>query len=375
MQFEFSTSGRIRFGPGTISELPAAARTFGRRAFVVLGRDKTRHAACIDALESAGSNCSLFSVAGEPSVAIAREGAALARGADVVIGIGGGSVLDTAKAIAALAANPGDVLDYLEVVGRGEPLVNDPLPCIAVPTTSGTGSEVTRNAVLAADGVKASLRHVGMLPKVAIVDPDLAVGLPAPITASTGLDAITQLIEPYVSRRANPMTDAIALEGLRLAVRALPRAYRDPRDREARAGMACAATMSGMALANAGLGVVHGFAAPIGGAFPAPHGAVCAALLSHGMRANIQAAESTVLQRYAVVARILTGDADATPDDGVPAVSRMVGEMAIPGLAAYGVHDRDLDGLCERAARASSMKANPVDLSLAQLREVLERAL
>jgi alcohol dehydrogenase class IV len=341
----------------------------------VLGRDKTRHAACIDALESAGSNCSLFSVAGEPSVAIAREGAALARGADVVIGIGGGSVLDTAKAIAALAANPGDVLDYLEVVGRGEPLVNDPLPCIAVPTTSGTGSEVTRNAVLAADGVKASLRHVGMLPKVAIVDPDLAVGLPAPITASTGLDAITQLIEPYVSRRANPMTDAIALEGLRLAVRALRRAYRDPRDREARAGMACAATMSGMALANAGLGVVHGFAAPIGGAFPAPHGAVCAALLAHGMRANILAAEGTVLQRYAVVARILTGDADATPDDGVLAVSRMVGEMAIPGLAAYGIRDRDLDGLCERAARASSMKANPVDLSLAQLREVLERAL
>jgi alcohol dehydrogenase class IV len=375
MQFEFSTSGRIRFGPGTISELPAAARTFGRRAFVVLGRDKTRHAPRIDALEGAGFTCALFSVSGEPSVKIAREGAALAREADVVIGIGGGSVLDASKAIAALARNPGDVLDYLEVVGRGQPLTVDPLPCIAVPTTAGTGSEVTRNAVLGVDGVKASLRHLGMLPRVAIVDPDLAVGLPAPITASTGLDAITQLIEPYVSRRANPITDAISLEGLRFAVRALSRAYRDPHDLEARAGMACAAVMSGMALANAGLGVVHGLAAPVGGAFPAPHGAVCAALLSHGMRANIRAAESTVLQRYAAVARILTGDAGATSDDGVLAVSRMVADMAIPGLAAYGVSDQDLDGLCVRAARASSMKANPVDLSLTQLREVLERAL
>ena len=384
MQFEFATSARIRFGPGAVAELPAAARVFGLRALVVTGRDKIRHAPRIDALESAGFHCALFSVEREPTAEMMRRGAQFARssGAQVVIGIGGGSVIDAGKAIAALAANPGDVLDYLEVIGKGLPLRCAPLPYIAVPTTAGTGSEATRNAVLgsAAHGVKVSLRHVSMLPLVAIVDPEMSLGLPPALTAATGLDAITQLIEPYVCRKANPFTDAIALEGLRLAVRSLPRAFAHPRDAGARAGMACAALMSGIALANAGLGVVHAFAAAIGGAFAAPHGAVCAALLPHGMSANIRALRATepagpVLQRYAAIARIVTGSADATPEDGVEAVRLLVRDLAIPGLAAYGITAQCLDGLCAKAARASSMKANPVELSPGQLREVLEQAL
>ena len=384
MQFDFATSGRIRFGPGTIAELPAVARAFGLRALVVTGRDKIRHAPRIDALESVGFHCALFSVAGEPTVQLIREGTEFARAveAQVVIGIGGGSVLDASKAIAAMAANPGDVVEYLEVVGKGLPLTQRPLPCIAVPTTAGTGSEATRNAVLGspADGVKASLRHPWMLPRVAIVDPDMSLGLPAAITASTGLDAITQLIEPYVCRKANPFTDALALEGLRMAVRSLPRAFAHPRDAEARAGMACAALMSGIALANAGLGVVHGLAAAVGGAFPAPHGAVCAALLPHGMAANIRAlradaAENGVLERFATIARIVTGSAHAMPEDGPVALARLVRDLRIPGLGTYGVAMRDLDGLCAKAARAGSMKANPVEWSASQLREVLEPAL
>jgi alcohol dehydrogenase class IV len=211
------------------------------------------------------------------------------------------------------------------------------------------------------------MRQQWMLPALAIVDPDLAIGVPASITAATGLDAITQLIEPYVSLRANPLVDAMALQGLRLAARSLPKLLADGRDREARAGMACAALMSGICLANAGLGVVHGLAAPIGGMFPAPHGAVCAALLPHGIAANIRALRerapaSPALSRYATVATILDAESLAS-------------SSRIPGLRAYGVTTRDFDGLCERAARTSSMKANPVELTAAELRGVLESAL
>ena len=197
--------------------------------------------------------------------AAVRDGAALFRsaGCELLIAIGGGSVIDAGKAIAALASNPGDVLDYLEVVGKGQALTNAPFPMIAVPTTAGTGSEVTRNAVLGSQehGVKASMRSPMMLPRVAIVDPQLAVGLPPAITASTGLDALTQLIEPYVSSKANPLTDAFCLDGLRAIKGSLLRAFANGGDAAARAGMSYASLLGGLALANAGLGVVHGFAA------------------------------------------------------------------------------------------------------------------
>lgn len=384
MRFEFATAGRIIFGPGTVAELGPLARAIGRRAFVVTGKDKIRHARAINDLEGAGLGCTLFGVAHEPTVGLVGEGAALFRsaGCELLISIGGGSVIDAGKAIAALAANPGDVFDYLEVVGKGQPLLNTPFPMIAVPTTAGTGSEVTRNAVLGSPdhGVKASLRGAMMLPRVAIVDPQLTLGLPPAMTAGTGLDALTQLIEPYVSLRANPLTDALCMDGLRAVKRSLVKACEQGSDASARAGMSYASLLGGLALANAGLGVVHGFAAPIGGMFDAPHGTVCAAILPYGMEANIRALRARVpdsgaVERYREIARVLTGDPEASPESGVDWVRTLVQRLRIPGLATWGIGARDADDIAAKAAHASSMKANPVVLTATELRWVMEKAI
>jgi alcohol dehydrogenase class IV len=296
--------------------------------------------------------------------------------------VGGGSAIDAGKAIAAIATNGGEPLDFLEVVGKGRTIATPPLPIIAVPTTAGTGSEVTRNAVLGSPehGMKASLRSPLMLPRVALVDPELTYGLPHAVTASTGLDALTQLIEPYVSARANPVTDALCLEGIRLAAGALRCACRDGADRAARHDMSLASLFGGLVLANAGLGVVHGFASPLGGRWKAPHGALCAAVLPHGMAANIAALRSRApqhpaLQRYAVVARLLTGEAEATPEDGVDWVQALCAELDVPRLRTWGIAEADLPGIVESAARASSMQANPLPLSHEELLNVVKHAL
>ncbi len=384
MRFEFATATRIVFGQGAISELASLARPFGKRTFVVSGKDRMRRAGIINDLEGAGFTCSLFGVAGEPTLDVVRQGTDLFRasGSTSVIGIGGGSVIDAAKAIAALGPNPGDVLEYLEVVGQGKPLPNAPVPFIAVPTTAGTGSEVTRNAVIGSPehGVKASLRSPLMLPRIALVDPELTHGLHKSITASTGLDALTQLIEPFVCTKANPITDAFCRDGIPMAFRSLPRAFENPKDAQARFGMSYASLLGGLSLANAGLGVIHGFAAPIGGMFDAPHGAICAALLPHGMAMNIaalraRAPESEALERFAEVARLLTGDRDATAEAGVEAVRELVKKLEIPGLGTYGIGSADVDTVTEKAARASSMKANPLPLTREELAAVLTAAL
>ncbi len=384
MRFEFATANRIIFGPGVIAELPKLALAWGRRAFVVTGKDRIRRATIIAELEGAGFHCTLFGVSGEPTVDVAVAGGAAARaaGVHVVIAIGGGSVVDAGKAIAAFATNDGDPLEHLEVIGRGRPLRNDPLPFIAVPTTAGTGSEVTRNAVLGSPehGVKVSLRSPMMLPSIALVDPMLTVSLPRELTAATGLDALTQLIEPFVSIKANPMTDALCRDGIPLAARSLPAVCRNGRDAEARAGMSYASLLGGMALANAGLGVVHGFAAPIGGMFEAPHGAVCAAILPHGVRANIAVLrerdpEGTGLGRYTEVARILTGDALATAEDGAAWLEALVRDLGVPGLSAYGISAADCGAVVAKAAKASSMKANPIELTEGELAQVFTASL
>ncbi|HYB52376.1 MAG TPA: iron-containing alcohol dehydrogenase, partial [Thermoanaerobaculia bacterium] len=307
MRFEFATASRILFGEGTLAEAAPAAAKMGNRALLVTGSSAARAAPLARALEAAAMVCLPLPIAGEPSIPQISSAAECARDerCDLVIAMGGGSAIDAGKAIAALLTNPGEPLDYIEVIGRGQPLRHQSAPFIAIPTTAGTGSEVTRNAVLAspAERVKASLRSPGMLPTLAVVDPELTLDLPRAVTASTGLDALAQLIEPYVSRRANPMTDMFCTEGLRNAAVALPRAWENGADRSARSLMSWASLLGGLALANAGLGAVHGFAAPIGGMFPAPHGAVCAALLPGVMAANLEAARARqpggeTLRRY-----------------------------------------------------------------------------
>jgi alcohol dehydrogenase class IV len=332
---------------------------------------------------------SLFSVPGEPTVERARAGATAARdaGCDLVVGFGGGSALDAAKAIAALLGNGGDPLDYLEVIGRGQPLTRPAAPLIAIPTTAGTGSEVTKNAVLASPehGMKASLRGALMLPRIALIDPDLLEGLPAAVLAASGMDALSQLIEPYLSLRANPFTDALAREGIRRSAGALVRAHAatrsgagvSPVDREA---LAVASLFGGLCLANAGLGAVHGFAAPIGGMFDAPHGAVCAALLPGVMRVNARvlaerAPASGALARYRELASMLTGRADASVEDGVAWVRDLRSALEIPDLAGHGMTAADVPAVVAKARVASSMKGNPVVLTEAELTEIAMSAL
>jgi alcohol dehydrogenase class IV len=380
MRFEFATANRIVFGVGTLSEAGSVAREFGRAALIVTGRNTGRAGKLVALLAKSGVTHRFFSIAGEPEIATVQKGAALAResGCELVIGFGGGSALDAAKAIAALGTNVGDPFDYLEVIGRGQPLTKPSLPVIAIPTTAGTGAEVTRNAVLGSPEhrVKVSLRSPTMLPRVAIVDSELTHDLPPDLTASTGLDALTQLIEPYVCLRANPMTDALCVEGIPRVARSLRVAFNKGDDAAAREDMSTASLFGGLALANAGLGAVHGLAGPIGGMFPAPHGAICAALLPHVMETNLaalrqRAPSSDALRRFEHVARLLTGINAATADDGVIWVRRLVKDLQIPGLGKYGIKPSDSGAICEKAARASSMKPNPIVLTPDELGEVL----
>ena len=383
MRFEFATATRILFGEGVSREIPAAAAAMGRRALVVTGAAGDRAAPLITGLEGAGVSCQRFPVGCEPTVELIAQGAAQARGAcDLVIAMGGGSAIDAGKALAAMLANPGEPLDYLEVIGRGRPLEHASAPFIAVPTTAGTGSEVTRNAVLASPerGVKASLRSAGMLPRLAAVDPELTLDLPRPVTASTGMDALTQLIEPYVSVRANPMTDVFCVEGIRRGAAALPRAWENGSDAEARREMSWVSLLGGLSLANAGLGAAHGFAAVVGGMFPAPHGAICAALIPHVIEVNVRALRSRApqhpaLERYEEIARLLTGRAQATPEDGARWVQDLSRRLEIPPLRAYGVSEMHVADLVKNAARASSMKANPIVLTPEELREIISGAI
>ncbi len=376
--FEFASAGRIVFGVGSAKGLPAFAAELGERLLLVTGSDSSRHNGTIGGWETriAGH----VAITGEPTVDDAVRGARMAIdcAATGIVAIGGGSVIDGAKAIAALARNPGDPFDHLEVVGRGLPLANEPLPVIAVPTTSGTGAEVTRNAVLGspAHRVKASLRSPRMLPRVALVDPALSLSLPRALTASCGMDALVQLLEPFVSARANPVADGFCREGLARIGRALPRVCEAGDDLGARTDMALCSLLGGLALANAGLGAVHGFAGPLGGMYPASHGTLCAALVAPVTRANLDALKSRgdargSRERYAEAARLLLGNDAAGPDDLVAWLADLTASLGIPSLAAQGVRAVDFEAIIAGAARASSMKANPVALETDELRGIL----
>ena len=384
MQFEFSTATQIIFGAGKAREIGAFAQTLGRRAMVVTGRSPERVGIILEQLSEQRIGSIVFSVPGEPTTDIALIGAQKARKAacDWVIGIGGGSVIDTGKVIAALLTNKGNLMDYLEVIGKGKPIEKMPAPYVAVPTTAGTGAEVTRNSVLESPEhrVKVSMRSPLMLPRWAVVDPELTYTMPPPITASTGLDAVTQLLEAFVSNKANPLTDGICREGLRLAAHALVRVFEDGGDAKAREAMSLASLFGGLALANAKLGAVHGIAGPLGGMFKAPHGAICGRLLPFVMEMNIKALqmrepESPSLARYREVAQIVTGKKVAEPSDGINWVRNICSRLKLPPLSEYKITEADFPLLIEKAQVASSMNGNPVQLIEKELVKILQQAL
>lgn len=383
MRFEFATTGRILFGPGVVAELPALASSLGRSAFLVTD-SLTRSAGLLAGLQAHGLPVTAFQVDHEPDVALVLRAVQdfKAAGCDLAIGIGGGAVIDTGKAVAALAVNPHEPRHYLEVVGAGQPLERPSLPYIAIPTTAGTGAEVTRNAVLAVpeQRLKVSLRSPYLLPRLAVIDPELTLSLPPAITASTGMDALTQVLEPFVCNTPNPLTDALCRHALARVGHALRRAYDSGADLPARETMALVSLYGGLALANARLGAVHGLAAPLGGMYPAPHGAVCARLLPLAMRANIHALRtrqpgSPALARYAEAARLLTTDPDASPEDGAAYVEALCRDLNIRPLAEFGLQPHEFPLLVQQAQRASSMKGNPLPLTDAELTSILSTAM
>jgi len=388
VKFGFAVPTAIEFAPGAIDRLGAITAGFGTRVCLVTGVHSLARGGVHERISHllAAPVVIHRTVVGEPDTVqvdrVTRE--VRAAGCDVVIAVGGGSVLDTGKAIACLAAHDGDALDYLEVVGRGRPLTRPSLPLIAVPTTAGTGSEVTHNAVLAdpATATKASLRHPSMAPRVALLDPLLTHSLPPEVTARTGLDALIQLIEPAVSNRVHPLITPLALDALERAAIALPRAFDTPDDGSARADMMLAAMISGIALAHCGLGAAHAFAGPLGGSYPIPHGIACAAVIPHVMAANLEVAaesgDAGSVHRHAKVGRALgsrAGEDRAAAWDGVAHMEQLCQSLAMPGLASFGVTSAAFPDLIARARRTSSMRANPAELDDARMTTILERSL
>lgn len=365
----FVTARRVVLGAGASAEVGDLVAGLGARVLVVAGRS-----ADVGALPGAA----VHRHRGEPDVADVRAAVAVAREVrpDVVVGWGGGSVVDLAKCVAVLAPGESDVLDHLEVVGRGLPLPGGALPLVAVPTTAGTGSEVTANAPVRVPerGVKASLRGPAMLPAVAVVDPVLTLGCPPALTAASGLDALTQCLEAFTSPYATPLTDPLARDGLVRAARSLRRAVADGEDVAARTDLSVAALQSGMALANAKLGAVHGLAAVLGGRLGAPHGQVCAAVLAATTAANVAAlrrADAPGLARYDDAAAALTGSAAARADDVATWLAELVADLGVPGLGALGLARDDVPAVVADALAASSTRGNAVTLSAAELTDVV----
>ena len=380
MSFEFATAGRLIVGPGRAAELPTVLAGIGSRALICTGSRPGSHAGLLAGLQLPAT---VITVDGEPTTESARTAAETARehNVDVVAAIGGGSVIDLAKAVAMLLGNGGDPLDYLEVIGSGRKITKPAVPLVAVPTTAGTGAEVTANAVLAspAHRVKASLRSALMIPRIAIVDPLLTVSCPPQVTAASGLDALTQCLEPFVSAQANALTDCLAAAGLRYAGSGLRRAFTDGTDVQARTDMALCSLLGGMALANAKLGAVHGLASAVGGAADVPHGAACAALLAPVVEANVRALRSAqpaapALSRYAEAARLLTGDPGAAIEDGIAWIRETVIQLRIPRLREFGLRPEDFDDITAGAMRASSTRGNPVILAENDFQTVLAGA-
>jgi len=381
--FEFVTSEKIVFGNGSIAQVKESAQEFGQKVLLVCGSGSVPMDKLINFLDEGDLAYEIFRVEGEPNISTIEDGLSRAKssGSTFVIGYGGGSVLDTAKAISAMMTNPGEVMEYLEVIGGGKKIVNLPAPMIAIPTTAGTGTEVTRNAVIASEvhHVKVSMRSPLMIPKLAIIDPELTITMPPSVTASTGMDALTQVFEGYVSNKANPMTDALAKEGILRGSRALLNAYQNGNDMRSRYDMSLTSLFGGIVLGNSGLGAVHGFAGPIGGMFNAPHGAICASLLPAVMKFNAleisrRADMALVQKKYVEIAQWITGKPDASLDEGIAWIENLAKQLNIPGLKAIGIKKEDFGSIIEKASVSSSMRKNPVKLETDTLLQILEEA-
>lgn len=388
--FELYGVGRIVFGRGTFSRAGELAAAHGRSALVIYnGSGQVDR--LVDLLRTTGVASIVRRQRGEPVVSDVDAATDEARraGCDLVIGLGGGSAIDAAKAVAGLLANGSSAVDYMEVVGKGRKITRPATPWIAIPTTAGTGAEATRNAVigLPEKQFKASIRSELLLPRIALIDPELGVDVPPDVTARSGMDALCQLIESYTSTGANPITDALAVHGIGLAARSLRRAFDNGHDLDARQDMALAALLSGVTLTSAGLGAVHGFAAPLGANFPVPHGTVCAALLPHVIRENVLAfrarpsepACARGLDRYARVGRLLAGDERLVEHDAIESAVRLTAELAaaltIPPLRQFGLDESDVPAMVALARKASSMRFNPVVLSDEALAAALAEAI
>ena len=383
--FTIARLPRIVFGAGTVSRAPGETRGFGRRALVVTGarwfRASPHWEALCRGLDEGGVAWEVLGVDGEPSPEVVDRAVAefRDRGIEVVLGIGGGSVLDAAKAVAGLLPRGNSVMDHLEGVGRGIPYHGPSLPLIAVPTTAGTGSEATRNAVLSRcgpGGFKKSFRDEALVARVAIVDPALLQTCPPELMAAGGMDAFTQLLEAYVSTRANPMTDALAWSGLEAFNQGFFAAW-EGKDPEGLARTAYASLISGITLAQTGLGSVHGLASPLGAAFPVPHGVVCGTLVAEATEVNLSALaardpDNPAVRKYARVGGLLTGE--DTPGALVGCLREWVERLSLPRLGAYGMVPADIDVIARQSSGAS-MKTNPLVLEDAEVREILERRL
>jgi len=381
MNVDFSTSKRIIFGNGKISSLGDIIGHYGKRALIILGKEYPDPSIIFTSCEKAKVKWDIHKVDSEPDINTINKAVELGREkvSDFVIGFGGGSVIDTGKATAALLNNEGSLLDYLEVVGKGKPLRNPSKPYIAIPTTAGTGSEVTKNAVISVPEkkVKVSMRNIYLLPEIAIVDPELTYGVPKKITATTGMDAFVQVIEPYVSRFSNPLVDMFCRDAIPKAANYLLRAWKNGNDFEARENISWVSLMGGFALANAKLGAVHGFAGPIGGMYHASHGAICAALLPSVMLVNVEAITNRrknfgKLSRFEDVARWVTGKDNASINNGVDWIASLCKKMDTPRLSDLGINKVHFPIIIEKSKKSSSMKGNPIQLTEREMTRVLE---
>lgn len=380
MNFEFATAQRIIFGNGCVNQLPDIIQNLGKRIVLITGRHNQLLNPVITNQEVL-SRCEIksFICDSEPSIIYMQSLVSDVRSylPDMIISIGGGSVIDAGKVLAILAANEGNILDFIEVIGRGLPFTNGPIPFIAIPTTAGTGSEVTRNAVLYDEkaGIKASLRSLLILPKIAMIDPDLTIGLTSEVTAYTGMDAITQVIEPLLTRKANPVTDAICRHAVSIAPDALLTAFQYPENIEAREKMALVSMFGGMALANSGLGVVHGFAAAIGGMYPnLRHGQICAALLPASIYVNRKVCNNKpdykkITQRFSELDILLGGNNQIHAEESLRFLNQ---KLSIQGIAKLGIKKQDYPEIVAKTQNSSSIKGNPVILSSEELITILE---